>query len=54
VEFWRAKFTANQQRDRRAIDALRALGFRVVVVWECEVEERPALVRRRLAGLKRP
>src|SRR5690348_570731 len=38
-EFWEAKFTANRQRDQRAIEALEQLGFRVCVVWECETKE---------------
>jgi DNA mismatch endonuclease (patch repair protein) len=46
--FWEAKFAANSARDRRVLEALRAMGIRPVVVWECEVEERPAAVARRL------
>ncbi|MBK6941513.1 MAG: DNA mismatch endonuclease Vsr [Planctomycetes bacterium] len=34
--FWLAKFRSNRARDRRVTSALRLLGFRVVVVWECE------------------
>lgn len=41
TEFWRAKLEANVQRDRRAIRALRELGWRSLVVWECEVEANP-------------
>lgn len=33
--FWVAKFAANRRRDAAAIRALRAAGFRVLVVWEC-------------------
>lgn len=35
--FWRNKFRSNVERDRRAIAALRALGWRVFVVWECQI-----------------
>lgn len=35
-EFWEAKFTANQARDCRQAERLGSLGWRVVVVWECE------------------
>ena len=35
-EFWEVRFTANQARDRRQAEQLRSLGWRVVVVWECE------------------
>lgn len=35
--FWRNKFRDNVERDRRNAAALRALGWRVFVVWECQV-----------------
>ena len=34
-EKWQAKFRANVERDRRTLDALRALGWRVLIIWEC-------------------
>lgn len=37
IEFWEEKFTRNVARDARNIAELRALGWRVGVVWECEV-----------------
>lgn len=40
-EFWEAKFERNVARDRRAVEALEAKGFRVAVVWECETERDP-------------
>jgi DNA mismatch endonuclease Vsr len=33
--FWTAKFRDNRARDARAVRALRSLGYRVVIVWEC-------------------
>jgi DNA mismatch endonuclease, patch repair protein len=45
-EFWEAKFIANVRRDRRAIAALRRLGYRVMVVWECRARLPAALERR--------
>jgi len=44
VDFWQAKFDANVARDCRAYVALAALGWRVVVVWECETRDQDALV----------
>lgn len=35
TEFWRSKIDATRHRDSRVTKALRALGWRVVVVWEC-------------------
>lgn len=34
-DFWLEKFTANRLRDARAIRALRRMGFKVAIVWEC-------------------
>jgi DNA mismatch endonuclease (patch repair protein) len=34
--FWLDKFAANRARDARNVRALRAAGFKVVIVWECE------------------
>lgn len=39
VDFWMKKFKANLSRDARAIRALREQGWRVAVVWECELRE---------------
>lgn len=36
--FWAAKFEANVERDRRALDALRGIGWRTGVVWECQLQ----------------
>lgn len=36
--FWAAKRARNVERDREKIAALRQLGWRVRVIWECEIE----------------
>ena len=36
VEFWEAKFDANVKRDRRNQRDLKRLGWKVVVIWECQ------------------
>lgn len=35
--FWVGKFERNVARDARSIELLEALGWRVIVVWECEL-----------------
>lgn len=45
-EFWLEKFRANQERDRRIAHSLRAMNWRVEVVWECETESTHTLERR--------
>lgn len=42
-EFWKAKLEGNAERDERNVGALRAHGWRVLVVWECAVRERETL-----------
>jgi DNA mismatch endonuclease (patch repair protein) len=36
--FWSAKLMANQERDERKQRALEALGWKVVVCWECRIK----------------
>lgn len=36
--YWVPKLQRNVQRDRDHIETLEAAGFRVVVLWECEIE----------------
>jgi DNA mismatch endonuclease, patch repair protein len=36
--FWAAKFNANVQRDRQVRRQLVQLGWRYIVIWECELE----------------
>jgi DNA mismatch endonuclease (patch repair protein) len=52
AEFWRAKILGNRKRDRKHEHSLTKLGWKVVVVWECEVED-PKALRRLLATLRR-
>lgn len=39
-EFWRDKLGRNALRDQLAIEALRSLGWRVLVVWECAARDK--------------
>jgi DNA mismatch endonuclease (patch repair protein) len=46
AEFWQAKFDANVMRDRRQRKMLRALGWLVVTIWECETRKPKSLERK--------
>ena len=48
TEFWLPKLQKNRERDQQRIRELRALGWRVLAVWECETKDEVKL-RRRLA-----
>lgn len=43
LEFWLAKFSANQKRDALNRADLERAGWRVLVVWECETRDRAVL-----------
>ena len=38
TEFWINKIEKNRQRDVKNINALQALGWKVIVVWECQLK----------------
>ena len=41
--FWHQKFKSNTARDLRVRTELKRLGWRIMVVWECEVADLPSL-----------
>ena len=49
-DFWQDKLEGNAARDLRHRAALRKLGWRVAVIWECETKQ-PEKLARRLARL---
>lgn len=49
TEYWTAKLDRNRSRDARNRRRLRNLGWRVLVVWECELKNQDRL-RARISG----
>jgi DNA mismatch endonuclease (patch repair protein) len=49
TEFWTAKINGNRQRDEQTLAALEKLGYRCLVVWQCQLRDKAEL-RRRLAA----
>ena len=49
TEYWKAKFKRNVERDKKHARELKALGWRLIVVWECETAKKvfppPSLIR---------
>ncbi|QXW43765.1 very short patch repair endonuclease [Pseudomonas amygdali] len=37
-EFWAEKFSKNVARDAKSILALRQLGWRTIIIWECQLK----------------
>ena len=43
VEFWEKKFSDAVRRDKQALHELKELGWKVLVVWECETKNLESL-----------
>jgi DNA mismatch endonuclease (patch repair protein) len=39
TKFWSEKFEKNKARDARNLEELRTMGWRTMVIWECEVKD---------------
>ncbi len=39
TEFWTEKFKKNKERDKQKEDALEKAGWRILVLWQCEIEQ---------------
>lgn len=38
AEFWQKKFRENVERDQRNYEVLRKQGWKVVIIWECQLK----------------
>ena len=50
TEYWRTKIQRNRERDRAATRALAKAGWRVITIWECEIEDATQRLLDTLAG----
>jgi len=50
--FWQTKLAKNRSRDRRTLKTLRLAGWRVLVVWECQLRDLQRLAVRVKSFLK--
>lgn len=48
TEFWLQKIGANKARDGRVVSQLKALDWRVAVIWECALRKVPESALRKL------
>ena len=51
AEYWRGKIDRNRARDERNVEALKALGWRTLVVYECALKD-PAALRATLGAAR--
>jgi DNA mismatch endonuclease, patch repair protein len=52
ISFWKTKLSDNVMRDARTMSALRRMGWRCLVIWECELRQEGVVVRKLRAFLK--
>lgn len=45
TEYWKKKFLKNIERDFKNKVSLESLGWKVLIVWECELQDMPKLIR---------
>lgn len=46
IAYWNKKLDGNVRRDKANLEKLAALGWRVLVIWECETRNREQLILR--------
>lgn len=44
-EYWTWKVARNMERDRKTQDALEGMGWKSLVVWECEIKNQDRMQR---------
>ncbi|KIE18495.1 hypothetical protein DS62_10145 [Smithella sp. SC_K08D17] len=56
-EFWTNKINANIERDKRAVRELKFAGWKVIIIWQCEIktiirrEKRFEKLRKEIIGI---
>lgn len=40
LPYWEPKLKRNQERDRKNVLELKKLGWRVITIWECQIDEK--------------
>ncbi len=51
TEYWQEKLLQNKKRDANHIKALRAQGWEVLRLWECEIEKKPDSAMNRIGKI---
>lgn len=54
IEFWQAKFARTVERDKENLACLNALGWKALVIWECQITDTEKLIARINKFLQQP
>ncbi|MFZ3099870.1 MAG: very short patch repair endonuclease [Minisyncoccales bacterium] len=50
--FWRKKFTLNKRRDAIKIKELHQIGWKTLIIWECEIKQCTDCIVKKISELK--
>lgn len=50
LKYWRTKLINNAERDIQHRKKLKKLGWKIICLWECEIEKRPEIIMHRIQG----
>ncbi len=45
-QFWQTKFKKTVARDRKNIKTLKSLGWKILIIWECQIKNIQPLIRK--------
>ena len=53
TQWWLDKIIRNREKDRESIQALEELGWKIIIIWECELkkDERETTLERLVKGI---
>jgi DNA mismatch endonuclease, patch repair protein len=54
TKYWNPKLKQNVLRDRRNLKKLKAAGWKVLILWECELDNQLSVAKQIKAFLGRP
>ena len=46
VDFWLKKINSNKKRDKKQVNLLRNMGWNVITVWQCEINNKEKAKKR--------
>jgi DNA mismatch endonuclease, patch repair protein len=53
LDYWAPKLARNVTRDANNLEALKAIGWKTLVIWECEVLRTPDRMAKKVASFLR-
>lgn len=52
INFWKEKFKSNVERDKKKRTELERLGWKVIIIWECELSNAESVINKLILNIK--